>query len=508
MKKQTLRLPLAGTVLALVAGSVLASDPAFAAPGGKPVGCGTYETCSDLGALAYVYGYPLVIMGVSAQVATNVPDATSTRGRAPINQFSNNGLPDETYIDIVLPSVSTPYSNAILDLTKEPVVMHLPDMGDRFFLMQVLDFWTNSAGEDPGCQQGAAGFCAVGSRYGTQGGDYAFVGPDWKGTLPPGIRQVITMPTNNVLIAGRTFTDGSPADLEVVTAIQANYTLTPLGKYGKGYRPPTHGPVDPNVDMATGPRDQVAKMDAGAFFKSFAELMRKNPPLPDDTAVLAAIARIGIVPGQPFDIRRLDPTSRSAVEDGYAKAQQFVAEESTKFSPTSTNWNMSLDLGAWGRRYLLRAAVAYGALGANLYADAVYAGALKDADGALLSGDHAYTMHFDADKMPPVDARGFWSVTLYNRPAENLYGNPDHFYALGIPAAQGRSIRMNLDASLDLYIQHDAPPDQSSTQYANWIPSPPPGKGYLLLMRLYWPTDALFKKIGAWVPPAVQMVGP
>ncbi len=164
-----------------------------------------------------------MIVGVTEQVVTNVPDATTTLFRAPVNQISNTPLPDASFTDIVLPSVSTPYSNAFLDLSKQPVVLHLPNLGNRFFLMQVLDARTNVGGEnDATCLHGLPGFCGLGTRYGTQEGDYAFVGPDWKGTLPPGITQVIQMTTNTAWIAGRTFTTGSPEDLDEVKASRSS----------------------------------------------------------------------------------------------------------------------------------------------------------------------------------------------------------------------------------------------------------------------------------------------
>ncbi|HET6469131.1 MAG TPA: DUF1254 domain-containing protein [Geminicoccaceae bacterium] len=500
--------------VSLVTGAMIAialtlgSGRAPAAPPPGPPG--PLETV-EIGLLAYVYGYPLVVLEVSKQVATNVPDATTAFGRAPINQFSNNLIPDASFTDIVLPSVSTPYSNAFLDLAKRPVILHLPDLGDRFFLMQVMDGWTNVGGLDPTCLEGGDGFCGLGSRYGTGPGDYAFVGPGWKGTLPPGIEQVVRMPTDTAWIAGRTLTTGTPEDLAAVATIQEQYTLTPLQHYGKRYTLPAHAPVNPKIDMTTPPRDQVANMDAGTFFKMLANLMGPNPPAEDDAFVIAQLAKVGIVPGRPFEIRRLDPATRRALEEGYAKGQELVAKEAQQLNLTSSNWSMSLDLGVYGHRYLERAAVAYGGLGANLYLDAVYAGAIFDAEcqptlnvdcDPLDGSQHRYVVHFEADGLPPVDPRAFWSVTLYNRPLENLFDNEIGRYALGIPAAQGHLPCFNDDGSLDLYIQAARPADDTSIEFCNWLPAPE-GE-FLLLLRMYWPGPELFQATDPWVPPAVQ----
>jgi len=83
--------------------------------------------------LGYIYGYPLVLM-----------DATRARATAPPNQFAHQpALPDETFRDVVSPNVDTLYSIAWLDLSQGPIVLAVPDMGTRYYTMQMLDAWTN-----------------------------------------------------------------------------------------------------------------------------------------------------------------------------------------------------------------------------------------------------------------------------------------------------------------------------------------------------------------------------
>lgn len=501
MQRPTLLARIRLAIIIVASAVILCGAPVLAESNASPSTCQTYRTCFDIGVLAYIYGYPLVMVGVTKQVVTNWPAASSSG--APINQFADFPLPNASFSGIVLPSVNTPYTNAFLDLSKGPIILHLPDLTSRFFLIQVLDAWTNVGGQDNGCLHGATGFCGLGTRYGTKEGDFAFVGPDWAGTLPPGITQVIQMATNTTWLAGRILTSGSPDDIAAVDALRQQFTLTPLRKYGKRYSPPTHSPVNPHIDMTTPPFQQVDNMDAGTFFQTLAGLMRSNPPLPDDAAAVTELAKIGFVPGQPFNIQTLDPVTRQALEDAYAKGKEIVTEASKRVSLTPTNWSMPLDLGVYGRRYLLRAATARGGLGANLYLDAVYAGALQDGTGQALSGAHQYVLHFDADKLPPVNPQAFWSVTLYNVPGENLFDNPIGRDALGIPAVQNHSVCPNPDGSLDFYIQADAPSQgPNSIQYCDWLPTPT--GGFLLLLRMYWPTDQLFQQINPWVPPAVQ----
>jgi hypothetical protein len=259
--------------------------------------------------------------------------------------------------------------------------------------------------------------------------------------------------------------------------------------------------------MTTSPRDQVANMDAGTFFKTLATLMQSNPPLPDDTTpgggIVGLLAKIGLVPGQPFNINQLDPVTRQALEDSVEEAQQIIMKAAQNVSLTKTNWSMATDLGVYGRQYLLRATIAFSGLGANLYKDAIYAGAFEDSTGEALNGAHQYVIHFAKSQFPPVDPKAFWSVTLYNRPAENLFASPNGRNALGIPEAQDHAVCANSDGSLDFYIQADAPPGPTSIAYCNWLPSPA-GKDFVLLLRMYMPDQTVID--GPWVPPAVQRV--
>ena len=481
-----------GLVRIFLAAGVVAAAlliPAAGQAGAKPA-AGVADAFA-VGVEAYVYGYPLVMMGLTEQVTTNVPNATTVQGRAPINQFNNaTALADSSYTDVVLPNVNTLYSLAWLDLRREPVILHIPDMGSRFFLFEVLDAWTNVNPHSPG------------TRSGTQEGNYAFVGPDWKGTLPAGITQVYAMPTNTVWIIARTYTDGSAADIStVVNTIQPQYTLTPLNRFGKHYAPPSHAPVDPKVDTTTPPFQQVDAMDAGTFFKQLAELLRSNPPLPADAPIVANLAQIGLIPGKPFEINSLDAATRQALEQAVTAGNELITQTATAPPHLVNGWDMPLHLGDYGTHYLFRASIARNGLGSNYFADAVYAGGMQDNNGDKLNGAHTYQITFPVGQLPPSNPAAFWSVTMYNAGLENLVANPINRYALGIPAVQDHLPCFSDDGTLTFYIQQDPPStDPDSVEYCNWLPAP--ADGFLMLMRTYWPGDSLFS--GAWQPPVIQ----
>ena len=196
------------------------------------------EEAEAVATLAYGYGFPLVLMDVSREVMTAVPSVEGQKGT--IDEFVHVAeFPDDTYRDVVSPNVDTLYSLAWLDLAGEPIVLQVPDLGDRYYLMQICDAWTNV-------------FAAPGTRTtGNRPGAFALVGPDWRGTLPADV-QKIAAPTNLVWIIGRTYTAGK-ADYGAVNAIQRQYKLVPLSAWGRAYTPPAKVPVAPGIDTRDAP---------------------------------------------------------------------------------------------------------------------------------------------------------------------------------------------------------------------------------------------------------------
>ena len=236
----------------------------------------------EAGVEAVVYGLPLVIMDITRAKTSNV--ARPERFAAPVNQFVNvREFPDASFRDVVRANVDTLYSSAWLDLSKEPIVLSVPDTKGRYYLMPMMDAWTNI-------------FASPGKRTtGTKPGHFAITGPGWSGTLPGGVTE-LKSPTNMVWIIGRTQTNG-PADYAAVHAIQDGYKLVPLSSFGKPYTPP-EGTVDPSVDMKTAPVDQLKAMSSEAFFNRMAALLKSNPPPASEAPVLEKLKAIGIVPGR------------------------------------------------------------------------------------------------------------------------------------------------------------------------------------------------------------------
>jgi len=248
---------------------------------------------------AYIYGYPLVTMEMTRRVMTNVAAPEGTR--APIGQLVKmREYPTAAYRDVTAPNADTLYTTAWFDVGKEPWVLGIPDMKDRYYQMPLLDGWTTV-------------FQVPGKRTtGTGAQTYAITGPGWSGTLPAGVKEYKS-PTSIVWLLGRIYCTGTPEDYAEVHALQDQVKLVPLSSYGSPYTPPP-GKVDSSIDMKTAVRDQVNRLSANDYFSLFAELLKANPPSPADTPALAKYAGIGLTPGN-FDSSKLKADLASRIPE-------------------------------------------------------------------------------------------------------------------------------------------------------------------------------------------------
>jgi len=433
------------------------------------------DEIAKLGADAVAYGLPLVVAEITKRVSTNVA-SPQPDGHAPINQLGNmTKYPSADNHDIVRMNVDTLYSFAFLDLTTEPMILSVPDTNGRYYLMPLIDAWTNV-------------FASPGKRTtGTKAGNFAITGPNWTGTLPKGMTEYKS-PTNMVMIGGRTQANG-PADYATVNAIQAKYKLTPLSAWGKPYKAPM-GTVDPNVDMSA-PVDQIGKMSAASYFQLLAQLLKANPPPAADAPVVAQLAKIGLVPGQDFDLSKQDPLVQKALDGIVQKALATLQDAAKKAGVVVNGWNqLPHNIANFGTDYGTRAVVALIGFGANLEADAVYPSAYVDADGQPLNGANRYTLHFDKGQTPPANA--FWSITMYD--AQSFFvPNPINRYNI----AGWMPLKTNKDGSVDIYLQKDSP---GKALESNWLPAP--AGDFNVTNRIYWPKPEALD--GTWKAAAIK----
>ena len=448
----------------------------------------TEQEAHAIGVDAYLYFYSLVTMDVSRRQFTNIEPGKEL-GKGPMNTFVNvPEYPPADFKGVVRPNFDTLYSIAWVDLTKEPVIVSVPDTGGRYYLLPMLDMWTDV-------------FASPGWRTtGTGAGNFLLAPQGWRPDLRDRFVEEFKLPkdiqridatTPYVWIIGRTKTDG-PADYDAVHKIQAGYKVTLLSDWGKTPKP-VEVKIDPSVDMKTPPKIQVDTMSAEKFFTYASELLKTNPAHATDQPMIARLKRIGFEAGKTFDMAKLDPAVRNGLANAPEDARKLMDWKVPTLARVVNGWSMNTDtMGVYGNYYLKRAIVTQLGLGANLPEDAIYPLNIGDESGKPLDGANKYTLHFEKETIPPVNA--FWSITLYDSEGFQV-GNALNRFAV----SSWMPFKYNADGSLDLYFQNDNP---GKDKEANWLPAPK--SAFNLTMRLYSPkSDAL---TGKWSPPPVTRV--
>jgi hypothetical protein len=430
---------------------------------------------------AYVFTFPLRVLERERKIRMETAPPNPDEPVAPINQLAHmRKLASAKGRLAYSPNNDTAYSTALLELRDQPMVLHLPDIMDRFFVLTISDSYMDNL-------PALAGTRASGGK----GGDILFVGPDWKGEVPAGMK-VSRIPSNSGVFIVRTRVDGNE-DLADLARIQDKMSLTALSDWdgGKGA----------GKKAAPMPKLMARPSYTGdfAYFRTVADLMAENPPTADHAAALKLFEKIGLVLGKPFDPDALDEPTRRGVLRAEKVGMSILRWQTRVRGITfATGWGTLLNGGHFGYEYLDRAELALSGGWINDKEDAMYFLSYSDGTGKLLEGGKRYKMHFD--KLPPAGQFGFWSVTLYSGERYQFFDNPRNRYSLG---SRSKGLKFNADGSLDLYIQPESPgPDKES----NWLPAPPEGT-IRMNIRAYHPTAEFLKPevMARYLPPIVPV---
>jgi hypothetical protein len=414
---------------------------------------------------------------------SNVPAVEGLH--APMGQFINvKRYPPANFRAVSAPNADTLYSLVWLDLS-EPQVFSHPAMGDRFYLFEMTDLWMTD-------------FASPGQRTaGGKAASYLLTGPGWSGTVPDGVQQ-IKCATRYTVILGRTYADGTDKDYETVNALQAQYRVVPLSAYGKSftYHPPAV--TKPGFSMTDAPQKVLLDMPLATYFAMMAKLMGSAAPAaPEDAPMLARMAKIGLVPGKPFDAARLGAHAAELKDVPATALAQIEANKQRMGGGIVNGWVVTKGLGVYGTDYMKRAVVAAFGWPANLQEDAVYPYTENDSTGQKLNGAHKYKLTFAKGETPPV--KGFWSITMYEiNKGWWFVPNPLNRFT----ASMRNNPTSNPDGSLTLLFQNESP---GKGKENNWLPAP---KGdFILMLRMYWPNPANPSILdGSWKPPVVERV--
>jgi hypothetical protein len=441
----------------------------------------TIEETKAIAEEGFIFGLPIV-MNYAVQYDFTV-DHNSGQYKGPLNQIANDAQVF-TYKDtaVVTPNSDTPYSMLWLDLRAEPIVLSVPAVDKkRYYSVQLVDGNIFNYGY-------------IGSRStGSDAGEYLVAGPDWKGETPARIKKVFKATTQFGLTIFRTqlFT---AADIDNVKRVQGGYKAQPLSAYLKQPAPPAAPAIAfPKIDK------ELIKTN---FFEYLDFALQFAPPGPEEAAIRAKLARIGIGAGKTFDFKELSPEHKAAIALGVKEGEKKVEDAANSLGKDINGWRVGAAMGDrsfYNGNWLLRAAAAKAGIYGNDGVEAMYPMTKVLADGTPLDGnEHKYTLTFMKGQLPPVNA--FWSVTMYDGKTQLLIENPINRYLINSPMLPG--MKTAADGSLTLYIQKDSP---GKAKESNWLPAPN-GPIYLV-MRLYWPRpeppSILPPGEGTWNPPEI-----
>lgn len=421
------------------------------------------------GLAAVLYGYPAVLM--YAGLHSTAVDKTTTMGS--LNElYHADRLTTPKDVTVPTPNNDTLYSVAWLDLNTEPLVLSVPKVDNRYYTIQLMDFYTST-------------FDYLGSNTtGSGAGTFIIAGPKWVG-LPKGLK-VMRSPTPFVWLLGRTLIDG-PQELSTVTALIKQYKLQPLSTY-RGTTAPTPVKVNYHKPAAL---DSTEKLD---FFRTMGYGLELNPPLARDRWLTKLFHLIGFKADWAFDPSGLSERQKTGLRYAVTDGLALLMKLGDIPGKTVNGWSVTpKGVGTYGINYPLRAVVAYKGLGALPPEEASYTMANVDGTDKAMEGVNSYELGFAAGKLPP--AKAFWSVTMYDFKTRLLVDNPINRYSLG---DRTPGLVKGKDGSLTLQLQQTQP----AAGKANWLPAPK-GRFYLVL-RLYNPTDAYLS--GAYEVPGIKKV--
>ena len=428
---------------------------------------------------AYIFAYPMLDNYKTMYVVSIWKDSPAFD--APLDTLINKAvISGPEYTAVVRPNNDTFYSQAIIDLRREPMVLSVPAITDnRYYSFQLIDLYTHN-------------FDYIGTRKtGFDAGHYLIAGPEWTGKKPNGIDKIIQTECNFAIALGRTQVYG-PDDMEDAQKVMSRYEMQPLSQFLGTKAPEESEPLN-------FPPYSPEKVKSVEFITYLNFLLGQVQPHPSEADLFKRFAKIGIGPDQPFDANSLDPEIKSAIEAGIASALIKIEKEMKQLGEQKNGW--MLVSGAFGNRdfmqdrYLTRAAAAMFGIYGNDLEEAYYPESTLDSDGEALDGSkHKYILHLAKDQLPPVNA--FWSLSMYKLPEQLFIENSINRYVI---SSVTEGLKYNQDGSLDVYIQKDSP---GKDKKSNWLPAH--DGPFSLQGRMYWPKPEALDPL--YVPPAVQKV--
>ena len=430
-----------------------------------------------IAAQAYVWAWPMVNQANRRAGITQAPEPGLMNGIVPVAPQGHMGMlsdyidPAETFV--TCPNQDVVYGLGFFSLDKQPVVIQVPDFGDRFWVYAIYDQRTDQVGE-------------LGKPYGTEPGFYLLAGPNWEGEVPDGINRVIRSSTELANIIPRAFMDSTAEDKAAIQPVISQINVYPLSEFDGEMKV---------TDWSKLPHFPAPKSDGETkwvspekFFDQLPAVLDQVPPLPGEEALYANIRALLAAAEQ-------DPQIKQALVEVAKETEKTVIADFFKWEnngkPAGNGWNRSVNNADWGIDYAMRTGTARSNMFDNRPNETQYFYTDNDGNGQQLTGDNLYSITFAKGETPPV--KGFWSLTLYND-KHLFYPNELQRYSLG---TKNKDLELNEDGSLTLYAGHSQP---DGDKLSNWLPAP---QGtFSLYIRAYWGEQAILD--GSWQPPVIK----
>lgn len=427
---------------------------------------------------AYFWAWPLVNMYNRRLAFAQMKEQRYVGAllEAPLNRLTM--LMD--YVDpeeraVACPNQDVVYGLGLLALDISPVVIQVPDFGDRFWVYQIVDLRTDS-------------FVELGKMHGTTPGFYLLAGPQWQGDVPKGITRVFRASTSTGLVAPRVFQDDTPEDKQAIQGVLKGILMYPAAEFD-GHMKTIEWSKLPKVAGGPPGEEETRWVIPEKFVDELAAVLADAPPLPGEETRYAQVLAV-------LAAAKDNPKLKQAMTEAAKDADETLVKPLFQFhnygQQLADHWSTISNESAFGADYFTRTAVAKSNILVNSPTETKYFYQDLDASGARLNSANRYRVSFAKDATPPVN--GFWSLSIYNE-HHFFVANPIKRFSVG---TKNKGLKLAPDGSLTIAVQADEPSD--ATERANWLPAP---KGdFSLYVRAYWPKAEVLD--GSWTPPAVQ----
>ena len=431
---------------------------------------------------AYVWGWPMVNLHNRRETYRLLP-VTASLGNlrmAPLNRLVMfTDYVDPLQRDIAHPNQDVVYGAGIISADMGPVVIQVPDFGDRFWLYQLANQRTDSFG-------------SVGRQHGTKPGFYLLAPVSWQGAIPAGIQGVFRFDTSVAVVLPRIFMADTAEDRAAVQEIISQIAMFPLADFdGKAKRTDWNDLISLPKFLIGGDSKSARKfVQPEKFFDQLGTVLDGVPPLRGEEALVAQFRAL-------LAAATRDPDVKAAINQAAQEAEREVVDPLFKLSNNGVElpgyWTRIFNGAAFGYDYLTRLAIAKSNIFVNQNDETTYIYQYRDREGQRLNGANSYQIRFKKGELPPV--RGFWSLTIYNS---------EHFFEINdikrnSTGTKNKALKFAADGSLTIYVQRDRPAED---RVANWLPAP--AGDIAMTLRAYWPDEKLAK--GEWVPPPVDRI--